>query len=123
MTEEKGAQVASLEEKHQHAREALEHYRASVKDQRDQDQRRHEHQVQQLQAELRQLGQTLSVKQADITQLNKANGELTSDLKAMRKQLAAAETAHRQDVLEYVYDEENGAYRAGILRALPKVNV
>ena len=32
---------------------ALEHYRQSVKDQRDQDQQRHEQQVQQVQAELR----------------------------------------------------------------------
>src|SRR3546814_1565174 len=48
------AHVESLEQKHQHAREALEHYRTSVKEQRDQEQRRHEHQVQGLQVELRQ---------------------------------------------------------------------
>lgn len=35
----------SLEQKHEHAREALEHYRTSVRDQREQEQRRHEHQV------------------------------------------------------------------------------
>ena len=40
------AHARSLEEKHQHAREALEHYRTSVKEQREQEQRRHEHQVQ-----------------------------------------------------------------------------
>lgn len=45
---EKDNHIRSLEEKHQHAREALEHYRQSVKDQRDQDQRRHEQQLQQL---------------------------------------------------------------------------
>lgn len=33
----------SLEQKHEHAREALEHYRTSVKDQREPEQRRHEH--------------------------------------------------------------------------------
>jgi len=59
----------SLEEKHQHARDALEHYRASVKEQRDQDQRRHETQLQQVQAELRQMQQTLMVKQDEITLL------------------------------------------------------
>ena len=48
----------SLEEKHAHARDSLEHYRQSVKEQRDQDQRRHEQQTQQLQAELRQQQQT-----------------------------------------------------------------
>jgi len=48
------AHAQSLEQKHQHAREALEHYRTSVKDQRDQEQRRHEHQVQELQVALRQ---------------------------------------------------------------------
>jgi chromosome segregation ATPase len=79
--------IRSLEEKHLHAREALEHYRASVKDQRDQDQRRHEHQVQQLQAELRQLNQTLSIKQADITQLNKDNSQLSTEARELRKQL------------------------------------
>ncbi|WP_374368391.1 DNA-binding protein, partial [Stutzerimonas sp.] len=40
----------SLEEKHQHARQALEHFRESTKEQRDQDQRKHEQQVQYLQA-------------------------------------------------------------------------
>jgi len=96
---EKDNHIRSLEEKHQHAREALEHYRQSVKDQRDQDQRRHEHQVQQLQAEIRQLNQTLSIKQTDLTQLNTANAELTAEVRQLRKafsdagqQLQAAES-------------------------------
>lgn len=42
---QKDAHISSLEEKHKHAREALEHYRDSVKDQREQDQRRHETQA------------------------------------------------------------------------------
>jgi len=37
---ENDAHRQSIEEKHQHARDALEHYRQSVKEQRDQDQRR-----------------------------------------------------------------------------------
>lgn len=85
---DKVAHIQSLEEKHLHAREALEHYRASVKDQRDQDQRRHEHQVQQLQAELRQLSQTLSIKQTEITQLNKDNSQLSTETKELRRQLS-----------------------------------
>jgi chromosome segregation ATPase len=59
----------SLEEKHTHAREALEHYRQSIREQRDQDQHRHELQVQQLQAEMRQLRQGLVVKQEEVTRL------------------------------------------------------
>ena len=88
---EKDNHIRSLEEKHQHAREALEHYRQSVKDQRDQDQRRHEHQVQQLQAEIRQLNQTLSIKQTNLTQLNTANAELTAEVRQLRKALNNSE--------------------------------
>jgi len=88
---EKQAQIESLEEKHRHNREAMEHYRQSVKDQREQDQRKHEHQVQQLQAEIRTLNQTLSVKQGDITQLNKDNGRLAAELGATQKAVAKLE--------------------------------
>jgi len=88
---EKDNHIRSLEEKHQHAREALEHYRQSVKDQRDQDQRRHEHQVQQLQAEIRQLNQTLSIKQTDLTHLNTATAELTAEVRQLRKALNNSE--------------------------------
>ncbi|MDC7715019.1 DNA-binding protein [Vogesella sp. LYT5W] len=81
---------ASLEEKHQHAREALEHYRQSVKEQRDQEQRRHEQQVQQLQAELRTLGQTLIVKQDELTRLYqdsaRTGAELLAASRALRQQ-------------------------------------
>ena len=38
-------QIRSLEEKHVHARDALEHYRSAVKEQREQEQRRHEGQL------------------------------------------------------------------------------
>ena len=69
--QEKQQQVESLEEKHQHNREALQHYRDSVKEQREQDIRQHEQQIQGLQVEIRNLNQTLSIKQTDITQLNK----------------------------------------------------
>ncbi len=95
---EKDSHIRSLEEKHQHAREALEHYRQSVKDQRDQDQRRHEHQVQQMQAEIRQLNQTLSIKQTDVTQLNTANAELSAELRQLRKALNDSE--HQRQTAE-----------------------
>ncbi|HRG14831.1 MAG TPA: DNA-binding protein [Pseudomonadota bacterium] len=71
------AHAQSLEKKHEHAREALEHYRVSAKEQRDQDQRRHEHQVQELQLELRKAGETLTEKNHQVLQLNRDNARLT----------------------------------------------
>jgi chromosome segregation ATPase len=76
---EKDEQIRSLEEKHLHARDALEHYRTAVKDQREQEQRRHEGQLQQIQVEHRQLQQTLSVKQDELSRLNRDNERLLSD--------------------------------------------
>lgn len=70
---EKDAQIQSLEQKHAHAREALEHYRASVKEQRDQDLNRHESQVYQMQQELTVLQQTLMIKQEEISRLIRDN--------------------------------------------------
>lgn len=73
---DKDEHIASLEEKHQHARDALAHYRQSVKEQREQDTRRHETQLQSLQVELRQLQQSLIVKQEEATLLNRDNERL-----------------------------------------------
>jgi len=78
--------LASLEEKHLQAREALEHFRTAAKEQREQEQLRHDAQVQQLQAELRMLNQTLIVKQNDITQLNRDNAGLVGEVGELRKQ-------------------------------------
>lgn len=47
------AQIRSLEEKHQHARDALEHFRAAAQDQRAREQRQHEQVVQGMQIEMR----------------------------------------------------------------------
>ncbi|RDH41871.1 DNA-binding protein [Zooshikella ganghwensis] len=93
LTTEKDNHIQSLEEKHQHSRDALEHYRQSVKEQREKEQYRHEQQIQQLQSEIRQLNQMLSVKQADITQLNRDNARLVTELSEIRKQLSIVETA------------------------------
>lgn len=86
----------SLEEKHQHARDALEHYRQSVKEQRDQDQRRHEQQVQQLQAEQRQLRQSLVGKQDEVTRLNQEGARLVADLSHTEKRLFDEQHQGRQ---------------------------
>ncbi|MFM0441669.1 DNA-binding protein [Paraburkholderia strydomiana] len=77
----------SLEEKLQHAHEALEHYRTASRQQREQEARRHEQQVQQLQAELRQTSQTQIVKQNEITQLNRDNARLVAEAGATGKHL------------------------------------
>lgn len=77
---ENAAHRRSLEDKHQHARDALAHYRQSVKEQREQDLRRHEQQLQQRQAELRTAQQTIVVKQEDLTRLNQEGARLVAEL-------------------------------------------
>jgi phage-related protein len=101
---DKDEQIRSLEEKHLHARDALEHYRNAVKEQRDQDQRRHEGQVQQIQMELRQAQQSALVRQDEITQLHRDNERLLTEnrgtlreLSLLQEQLKQANT--RQDQL------------------------
>lgn len=90
----------SLEEKHQHAREALEHYRQSVKDQREAEAQRHEHQVQQLQAELRQAQQTIAVKQEETTRLNQDGARLITELTHARQSFSASEENSKRQVRE-----------------------
>lgn len=90
------AHRASLEEKHQHAREALDHYRQSVKDQRDQEQRRHEGQVQQLQVEIRNLSQTLMGKQGELTTAYQEQARIAAERTSMKKDLRKAETEGSQ---------------------------
>ena len=80
-------QIRSLEEKHLHARDALEHYRSAVKEQREQDQRRHEGQLQQVQMELRQAQQSALVRQDEITQLHRDNERVLSESRALNKEL------------------------------------
>ena len=89
--QEKDEQVRSLEEKHLHARDALEHYRNAVKEQREQEQRRHEGQIQQLQVELRQMQQTLIIKQDELTRLNRDNERLLSESRQQVKALGSQE--------------------------------
>ncbi len=72
--------LTNLEDKYKHAQQSLEHYRESVKEQRHQDLRRHDHQVQLIQAEIRQLQQTIVVKQDKLHELNLENTKLTTEL-------------------------------------------
>ncbi|MCY1506547.1 Chromosome partition protein Smc [compost metagenome] len=88
--------IRSLEEKHQHARDALEHYRQASKEQREQEQRRHESQVQLLQLEIRQLQQTLIIKQDELTQLNRDNARLLAEARQQQKAMQAVERQREQ---------------------------
>jgi chromosome segregation ATPase len=86
--EDKERQIQSLEEKHVHARAALEHYREAMKAQREQDQRRHEAQLQQIQLEQRKLQETLVIKQDESTRLNRDNERLLGELRQQARALA-----------------------------------
>ena len=83
----------SLEEKHQHAREALDHFRQAAKEQRESEHRQYEQQTQYLQAEMRKVTEALAVKQHEVKTASQNNIELLSDLKAARANL------HRQEDL------------------------
>ncbi|EJB8578547.1 DNA-binding protein [Acinetobacter radioresistens] len=72
--------LTNLEDKYKHAQQSLEHYRESVKEQRQQDLRRHDHQVQLLQAEIRQLQQTIVIKQDKLNELSLENTKLATEL-------------------------------------------
>jgi phage-related protein len=85
---DKDEQIRSLEEKHLHARDALEHYRNAVKEQREQEQRRHEGQVQQIQMELRQAQQSALVRQDEITQLHRDNERLLTENRGTLRELS-----------------------------------
>jgi chromosome segregation ATPase len=85
----------SLEEKHQHARQALEHFRQSTKDQREQDQRKHEQQVQYLQAELRSVNEVLATKQQEAVNALQDNARLLGDLSRAQGDLHQAQEEMR----------------------------
>ncbi|NBA82291.1 integrase [Pseudomonas putida] len=98
--QEKDAQIESLEEKHKHAREALEHYRVAVKEQRDQDLNRHEAQIYQMQQEMTLLQQTLMVKQEEATRMIRDNERLIAE----NRQHAKEANQHR-DTIEHLKDD------------------
>ena len=77
----------SLEEKHQHAREALEHFRLAAKEQREQEQRQFEQQIQFLQSEIRSTKESLNGKQQELIHSHTANAKLSSELAHARREL------------------------------------
>lgn len=105
---------ASLEEKHRNARDALEHFRTAAKEQREQDVRRHENQVQLLQSEIRITNQSLTIKQNEITQLNRDNAQFAMERVTQHKQIRdkelavekmQAQLAHAESRLEF-FDQQ-----------------
>jgi len=102
--DERAAHVQSLESKHQQARDALEHFRTAAKEQRDQEHRRHEHQVQGLQVERRQAQDALTGKNQELLRLNQDNGRLAEQAGQLTKDLQAtrAEVRQRDRELESV---------------------
>ncbi|MDS4075826.1 MAG: DNA-binding protein [Candidatus Accumulibacter sp.] len=89
------AHRVSLEEKHQHAREALEHFRTAAKEQREQDQRQFEQQIQFLQGELRSAKETVNAKQQELIHSHQDNARLSSEQAHLRSELHRLESEIR----------------------------
>ena len=85
----------SLEEKHQHAREALDHFRTAAKEQREQDQRQFEQQIQFLQGELRAAKDTANTKQQELIRSHEDNTRLSSELGNARGEIHRLDTEMR----------------------------
>ena len=95
---DRDGQIASLERKHEQAREALEHFRTAAKEQRDTEARRHEHALQGLQQELRAAAEVIASKTQELLTLNRDNGRLSEhteqldrEVRSLRGQLAVAQ--------------------------------
>lgn len=86
LSERQMQQLQSLEEKHQHAREALEHYRQAQKEHREQELRRQDEAMQQLRRENRTLQNSLISKQDELTILNRDNERLLSEARIQSQQ-------------------------------------
>lgn len=85
----------SLEEKHRHAREALDHFRVAAKEQRDHDQRQFEQQMQFLQSELRTAKDALNTKQQELVRSHEDNARLSNELAHSRSDTHRLETEIR----------------------------
>lgn len=86
---------ASLEEKHKHAREALEHFRSAAQEQREREGQRHAAEVQQLRMELRSVQQEAVGKQEEVSRLNMDAARLVADLATAQRALYAEQQAVR----------------------------
>lgn len=85
----------SVEEKHQHAREALDHFRMAAKEQREQEHRQSEQQLQFLQGELRSAKDELNVKQQELVRSHEDNARLSSEMTHARGEIRRLDTEVR----------------------------
>lgn len=112
---DKEQQIASLEEKHSQSRSALEHYRNSVKEQREQEQGRHESQVQRLQLEIRELSQQSTARQLENAAIQKQCAKLEIQLEGTLKQQQKAETSlSAMTAMKLELETENHAFQQQI---------
>jgi chromosome segregation ATPase len=107
--QDKDEQIRSLEEKHLHSRDALEHYRNTINEQREQEQSRHENQVQQLQMEVRQAQQSALVRQDEITQLHRDNERLLTENRGTQRELSLLQEQLKQSNArqDQLFDQAN----------------
>jgi len=88
--------LRSLEEKHQHARDALDHFRTQAQEQRAREQRQHEQALQVLQVELRKAADQVTAKNEELLRLNRDNGRLLEQTTNQQQALTAAERELRK---------------------------
>lgn len=92
---ERDQHLASLEQKHHQARDALEHFRTAAKEQRDQELRRHDHALLTVQLELRQTIDSLTAKNHELQQLHRDNGRLLANNATSERELSTARSELR----------------------------
>ncbi len=100
------AQVASLEEKHIHAREALEHFRNASREQRDREARQHEQQLQYLQREVANAAEALTAKQTELRSALQEKADALAHLSAAR--------AERRQVDDQLRELKSAAERLAV---------
>ncbi|MBI3348314.1 DNA-binding protein [Pelomonas aquatica] len=104
------AQVASLEEKHIHAREALEHFRNASREQRDREARQHEQQLQYLQREVANAAEALTAKQTELRSALQEKADALAHLFAAR--------AERRQVDDQLRELKSAAERLAVQNQL-----
>lgn len=96
---ENEAHRVSLEEKHRHAREALEHFRQAAHDQRERESRSHEAQMQQLRSELRGAQLEAAGKHDEVSRLNLEAARFVGELASAQRALyAEQQTARSREI-------------------------
>ncbi|RAU47950.1 MULTISPECIES: DNA-binding protein [unclassified Pseudomonas] len=115
---EKDKHIQSLEEKHVQARGALEHYREAAKEQRDQDHRKHESQLHEMQVEQRKLRETIAVKQDESTRLNRDNERLLGEARQQAKSLRTQEALIQSLNIQVETSRQGEAKTAGVAEHL-----